>query len=397
MRRNPRSGATDCAVTMTSPIEPRTGSDWSRDAGHSGPVPVAHAGLGEQVPGPGRIVFQLAPEPGHVEPQVVGARLVSGSPDPGQQLTGADQLAGPPGQALQDPPLGRGQPHRFGRTPRTRVPDDGVRGQVDDTVADHHRRGPGRGRVVPAQRRPQPGQQLGHGERLGHVVVGPHVEGADLVARAGPAGEHDDRGLGPAPQLDDDLGAVDVRQPQVEDHRVRGALGRAGQRLPSTARGDRVVLAGPQVDEQGPEQARLILDQEDPGPGPGPGCGPGRGGRVHRFDSWSSAMLRVSTSTRGSPRKPAFRPWVNLVTRPLTAASLSPRALATRSTWIAAYCGEMSGSRPEPEAVTASGGTCDAFTPSNEAIAALRCSMVLVRSGLSGPRLEAPEKLGSQP
>src|ERR1700760_1555225 len=389
MRRNPRSGTLGCAVTMTSPIEPRTGSDWSR------PVPVAHAGLGEQVPGPGRVVFQLAAEPGHVEAQVVGARLVAGPPDLGQQLTGPDQLPRPPGQALQDPPLGRGQPDRL-LGPVLR-PGDGVGGQVDAAVAHGHRPGPGPGRVVPAQHRPQPGQQLGHGERLGHVVVGPHVEGADLVARAGPAGEHDDRSPGPEPQLDEDLGAVDVRQPQVEDHRVRGALGRAGQRLPSTARGDRVVLAGAQVDEQGPEQARLILDQEDPGPGPGPGCGPGRGGRVHRFDSWSSAMLRVSTSTRGSPRKPAFRPWVNLVTRPLTAASLSPRALATRSTWIAAYCGEMSGSRPEPEAVTASGGTCDAFTPSNEAIAALRCSMVLVRSGLSGPRLEAPEKLGSQP
>src|ERR1700760_4691107 len=99
MRRNPRSGASGCAVTMTSPIEPRTGSDWSRG---SGPVPVTHARLGEQVPGPGRVVFQLAPEPGHVEPQVVGARLVPGTPDLGQQLTGADQLAGPPGQAFQD-------------------------------------------------------------------------------------------------------------------------------------------------------------------------------------------------------------------------------------------------------------------------------------------------------
>src|SRR6201986_5520054 len=99
MRRKPRGGVAGCAVAMTSPIEPRTGSDWSRA------VPVAHAGLGQQMVGPGRVVFQLAPEPGHVEAEVVGPWLVARAPDLGQQLAGADQLARPPGQALPAPPL----------------------------------------------------------------------------------------------------------------------------------------------------------------------------------------------------------------------------------------------------------------------------------------------------
>src|ERR1700753_1901178 len=76
---------------MTSPIEPRTGSDWSRA------VPVAHAGLGQQMVGPGRVVFQLAPEPGHVEAEVVGPRLVARAPDLGQQLAGRDPLCPAPG------------------------------------------------------------------------------------------------------------------------------------------------------------------------------------------------------------------------------------------------------------------------------------------------------------
>src|ERR1700753_1387295 len=65
---------------MTSPIEPRTGSDWSRA------VPVAHAGLGQQMVGPGRVVFQLAPEPGHGEAEGVGPRLVAPAPAPGRRV-----------------------------------------------------------------------------------------------------------------------------------------------------------------------------------------------------------------------------------------------------------------------------------------------------------------------
>src|SRR5664279_4567700 len=62
----------------------------------------------------------------------------------------------------------------------------------------------------------------------------------------------------------------------------------------------------------------------------------------------------------------------------------------------------MSGSRPEPEAVTASAGTEFASTVwpgtlSNAAIAARRSVMVLTRSALDGPRLEAPDDVGSQP
>ena len=48
-------------------------------------------------------------------------------------------------------------------------------------------------------------------------------------------------------------------------------------------------------------------------------------------------------------------------------------AAATRSTWMAAFCGEMSGSRPEPEAVTASAGICEILTWSNAAICCCRC------------------------
>src|SRR6516225_4718806 len=63
-------------------------------------------------------------------------------------------------------------------------------------------------------------------------------------------------------------------------------------------------------------------------------------------------------------------------------------AAATRFTWMAALAGEMSGSSPEADVVTASGGICEILTWSNAAICFCRCLMAVTRSGLFGPRLE---------
>ena len=59
--------------------------------------------------------------------------------------------------------------------------------------------------------------------------------------------------------------------------------------------------------------------------------------------------------------------------------------------------GEMSGSSPDPDAVTASAGICDTGTWSNAAICFCRCLISWTKVGLVGPRLDADEKSGSQP
>src|SRR5689334_3659468 len=51
----------------------------------------------------------------------------------------------------------------------------------------------------------------------------------------------------------------------------------------------------------------------------------------------------------------------------------------------------MSGSRPEPDAVTASGGTAASATPSRAAICCLRWLTVARRSWLKVPLFEPPE------
>src|SRR5450756_59122 len=125
----------------------------------------------------------------------------------------------------------------------------------------------------------------------------------------------------------------------------------------------------------------------------------GNTGNDYRYwpGSLSRAMFSVSTSTRGSPRKPRLRPWVYLLTSDLTSGTCRCLAAATRVTWIAAYAGEMSGSRPDPEAVTASGEIAEIATWSNAAICSWRCLTVVSRVELFAPRLDAPEYPGSQP
>src|SRR5580700_10469635 len=86
--------------------------------GSSRLVAVTHAGFGEQVTRPGRVVLQLAAQPGHVEAEIVGALREAGTPHPGQDLCRRDQLAGTLEQDLQDPPLGGRQAQRLLRPGR---------------------------------------------------------------------------------------------------------------------------------------------------------------------------------------------------------------------------------------------------------------------------------------
>jgi hypothetical protein len=57
---------------------------------------VAHAGFGDEVPGPGGFGFELAAQLGKVNPQVVGFTVVGGSPDFGEQSTLGDEDAAVP-------------------------------------------------------------------------------------------------------------------------------------------------------------------------------------------------------------------------------------------------------------------------------------------------------------
>src|SRR5581483_4556876 len=86
----------------------------------------------------------------------------------------------------------------------------------------------------------------------------------DLVGLGLPGRQDDDRHAGPAPQPPDDVDAGDAGQPEVEDHDVGVVVGGLAEGvLPRGGEVD-VVAPGPEVDRQGPEDLRLVVDDEDP-------------------------------------------------------------------------------------------------------------------------------------
>src|SRR5207244_5380330 len=112
---------------------------------------------------------------------------------------------------------------------------------------------------------------------LGDVFSGPCVECGYLVGLGLPGRQNDDRDAGPAPQALDDLDAGDAGEAEVEDDDVGVVVGGLAEGvLPRGGEVD-VVAPGPEVDGQGPEDLRLVVDDEDPfahdGPTPAPGGG----------------------------------------------------------------------------------------------------------------------------
>ena len=107
--------------------------------------------------------------------------------------------------------------------------------------------------------------------------------------------------------------------------------------------------------------------------------------------SWSRARLSSRTLTPGSPRKPRLRPsvlsWISFC----TVASGRCRTAATRCDCSVAFAGEMSGSIPEAEVVTASTGMSPIvepglYGPSSFRIACAATVTFFARSGFVGPR-----------
>jgi hypothetical protein len=188
----------------------------------------------------------------------------------------AEQLARVAQQHLEQVPFGRGEPDVLGLA---RSWKDAARriasrnGSLTDDPfgrqVDHQRAEPDPGQVLggtgPPDRRPHPGQQFFDAERLGDVVIGAGVERFHLVHTVGPAGQHDDRSLGPAAQPLDHLHSAQVGQAQVQDHQVGRIAAGYLEGLGSGRCDVHLVIAHPQVDPQRPQYLRLVVDDKHPG------------------------------------------------------------------------------------------------------------------------------------
>ena len=117
---------------------------------------------------------------------------------------------------------------------------DAERADADDGARRRRRRA--------AQGGPQPGEQLVHPERLGHVVVGAGVQGGDLVRLAPAAGEHQIGHGGPARRPRITSTPSRSGRPRSSTTTSGGCwAARAQRRRPSAASVD-LVAPGPQVD-----------------------------------------------------------------------------------------------------------------------------------------------------
>jgi hypothetical protein len=121
-------------------------------------------------------------------------------------LTLADQFAGVAGQDLDQAPFGAGEPCLAAAVCCLHDSVCEVHCVLSDANGVERRgvRGPAAGNGADA------GEELIDAERFGDVVVGAGIEGGDLVATAGAAGEHDDGCRAPAAEAANDVDAVHV-------------------------------------------------------------------------------------------------------------------------------------------------------------------------------------------
>src|SRR5262249_30408784 len=142
---------------------------------------------------------------------------------------------------------------------------------------------------------------------------------------------------------------ADAGEPEVGHDDVRLVAGRDLECLLARLGEVDVVAVGAQVDANRAQDLRFVVDDENAAGHAGP-CFL----ETHVL-SLSSARLRSLTVF--SPKIPRSRPEVCSSTRVRTRATGRPRSVAIRLDCRRALATEMSGSRPDADAVTASTGT----------------------------------------
>src|ERR1700694_63635 len=203
------------------------------------------------------IGLELNAQPLDERAQVVPLVAVTRTPDRAQQRPMVHNLARLLGQRRKQAVL-RGREADLDAVAKHRLSSE-IHHHVSDPCGFGLRR-----RLLHAsEHRAQPGQELVGAERLGKIVVGSHVECADLVALLAAGADHYDGGDPSSLQRGQDAPAVHERQPYVQQHHVvaaglelagpRGAVSRGADREPVSLQGgpDRIP------------QRRIVLDDQD--------------------------------------------------------------------------------------------------------------------------------------
>ncbi len=116
-----------------------------------------------------------------------------------------------------------------------------------------------------AQQGAQAGEQLLALERLDEVVVGARVQALDARVDGVARGEHEDRHVVGRAQPAGDLDAVELGQPEVEDHEVGVVGGRLAQRRLAVAGDAHLVAVQAQRALERLGDLVVVLDDEHAG------------------------------------------------------------------------------------------------------------------------------------
>src|SRR5438093_227175 len=231
---------------------------------------------------------ELGAQAGDVD--VDGPRLHEAIPAPHrvQQLLAAEDAPGRAGQDREQLELLGGEVHRVA------FHADLEAVAVDLELADLHvRLLLGVAGTGAAGDRADAGEQLARRERLGHVVVGAHLEAEDLVTLLDAAGDHDHGdvlGVRVLLEAAADLPAVELRDHDVEQDQVGVDLARLLEGVGAGGGDDDVVtLLGEIVADQVGDVA-LVFDDED-----ATLLLAGRGGGLHPSPSVRGARYRTMT------------------------------------------------------------------------------------------------------
>src|SRR5690554_5252857 len=166
---------------------------------------------------PGGLPLDLLPQPLDVYIEGLGVAEVRRAPNLGDESVSLGQTILSPHQRLEEVELLRGQVHRLAVHPNHMGLDVHLH-----STAPQHLVGLGEltGAGEPAELRPDAGDQLPHGERLGHVVVGPELEPGDLVGFGVLRREHDDGGVAERSDLPTNVETGHSRKHEVEQNDV---------------------------------------------------------------------------------------------------------------------------------------------------------------------------------
>src|SRR5262245_9085120 len=217
---------------------------------------ISHSGLGQDQPGSGGLVSELAPQGAHVDAKVVALLCVAGAPDGSQEPLVGQELAGVGHEGFQERVLSLGQ------VDRSPVERDEATAQVDLEIARADDRRGGVAAVAPPEGGPQTGEHFLDPEGLRDVVVGPRVQRRHLVGLAVPDREHDDRDLRERADTPDHLGAVQVGKAEVQEQELGSDLGGRHDRLAAGA--DRAHLVAVRLQarpHRAPDLGLVVADE----------------------------------------------------------------------------------------------------------------------------------------